>query len=410
MSPGHRSRRRRRAQLPGRRRHDRLPGVARRRSTSPARVIVVDNGSGDGSAERLAAVPGVELIVNDSQPRVRRRQQRRHRAPARRRHRVRVGAQQRHRGRAGDAARRCSPSPTPTRASAPSARCSTTWPTPRSRADVGRRGASAGGPVAPAMPAATAIGSTTSPRRRCCCGPRPSVRSACSTPATSSPGRTSTCAPGWSPRGWRLAVAERARVWHRWGGTLEPLAPRRLEEHAAGLVVYQRTPLAGAVADDAADARLLRRARRCAAASTSALWRGGVAGLARAGWSPVIHIVVPNWNGAAHLGPCIRSLAAQDHDDFEIVVVDNGSVDDSLAVLDALAGEIAPVPPDRAAQRRQPRLRRRCQPGHPPRHRRRGRRRRPVQQRRRRRRRMVVVAGRACSTPTPTWRSSPVAC
>ena len=32
----------------------------------PARVIVVDNGSDDGSAEQLAAVPGVELIVNDS--------------------------------------------------------------------------------------------------------------------------------------------------------------------------------------------------------------------------------------------------------------------------------------------------------------------------------------------------------
>ena len=41
--------------------------------------------------------------------------------------------------------------------------------------------------------------------------------------------------------GWRLAVAERARVWHRWGGTLDPLSPRRLEEHAAGLVVYQRS-------------------------------------------------------------------------------------------------------------------------------------------------------------------------
>jgi GT2 family glycosyltransferase len=40
--------------------------------------------------------------------------------------------------------------------------------------------------------------------------------------------------------GWRLAVAERSRVWHRWGGTLAPLAPRRLEEHAAGLVVYMR--------------------------------------------------------------------------------------------------------------------------------------------------------------------------
>jgi GT2 family glycosyltransferase len=59
---------------------------------------------------------------------------------------------------------------------------------------------------------------------------------------------------------------------------------------------------------------------------------------------PGICVVVPNWNGAAHLGPCIRSLAAQDHDDFEIVVVDNGSVDDSVAMLDRLAAEIAPVP------------------------------------------------------------------
>ena len=58
----------------------------------------------------------------------------------------------------------------------------------------------------------------------------------------------------------------------------------------------------------------------------------------------VIAIVVPNWNGAVHLGPCIRSLAAQDYNDFEIVVVDNGSTDDSIDALDALAAEIAPIP------------------------------------------------------------------
>jgi GT2 family glycosyltransferase len=57
----------------------------------------------------------------------------------------------------------------------------------------------------------------------------------------------------------------------------------------------------------------------------------------------MIHIVVPNWNGAHRLGPCIRSLAALDFDDFEIVVVDNGSVDESVEVLDALGAEIAPV-------------------------------------------------------------------
>jgi GT2 family glycosyltransferase len=56
-----------------------------------------------------------------------------------------------------------------------------------------------------------------------------------------------------------------------------------------------------------------------------------------------IHVVVPNWNGADRLGPCVRSLAVQSCADFEIVVVDNASADDSLAVLADLAAEIAPV-------------------------------------------------------------------
>jgi GT2 family glycosyltransferase len=58
----------------------------------------------------------------------------------------------------------------------------------------------------------------------------------------------------------------------------------------------------------------------------------------------MIAVVVPNWNGAARLPACIRSLAAQDHRELEIVVVDNGSADDSIAVLDQLRDEIAPVP------------------------------------------------------------------
>ena len=66
-------------------------------------------------------------------------------------------------------------------------------------------------------------------------------------------------------------------------------------------------------------------------------------GLAR-GVVALIHIVVPNWNGAEHLPACIRSLAAQDAAELEIVVVDNGSVDDSMAVLAELGAEIAPVP------------------------------------------------------------------
>jgi GT2 family glycosyltransferase len=82
--------------------------------------------------------------------------------------------------------------------------------------------------------------------------------------------------------GWRLTVAGRSRVLHRWGGTLQPLAPRRLEEHAAGLVVYMRThspapwlttvPMLGYYAFTA-----LRRRRP---ELWTAAWRGW-----RSGWS-----------------------------------------------------------------------------------------------------------------------------
>jgi GT2 family glycosyltransferase len=73
---------------------------------------------------------------------------------------------------------------------------------------------------------------------------------------------------------------------------------------------------------------------------------GGVAGLAirMVAVTPRLHVVVPNWNGAGRLGRCVRSLAAQTHTDFEIVVVDNASADDSIAVLADLAAEIAPIP------------------------------------------------------------------
>lgn len=56
-----------------------------------------------------------------------------------------------------------------------------------------------------------------------------------------------------------------------------------------------------------------------------------------------VAVVVPNWNGAKQLRPCIRSLAAQDRDGFEIVVVENGSTDDSRAVLEEMVDEVAPL-------------------------------------------------------------------
>jgi GT2 family glycosyltransferase len=82
--------------------------------------------------------------------------------------------------------------------------------------------------------------------------------------------------------GWRLAVAGQSRVLHRWGGTLRPEDPRRFEEHAAGLVVYMRShsrapwlttvPMLGYYAITA-----LRRRRL---ELWTAAWRGW-----RSGWS-----------------------------------------------------------------------------------------------------------------------------
>jgi GT2 family glycosyltransferase len=45
---------------------------------------------------------------------------------------------------------------------------------------------------------------------------------------------------------------------------------------------------------------------------------------------PLVTVVVPNWNGKQFLGLCLSSLHKQSFEDFEIVLVDNGSTDDSL--------------------------------------------------------------------------------
>ncbi len=47
----------------------------------------------------------------------------------------------------------------------------------------------------------------------------------------------------------------------------------------------------------------------------------------------LISIVIPNWNGAHHLPDCLDSLRRQRYPRFEVILVDNGSTDDSLALL-----------------------------------------------------------------------------
>ena len=50
---------------------------------------------------------------------------------------------------------------------------------------------------------------------------------------------------------------------------------------------------------------------------------------------PAASVVVPNWNGRAWLGDCLDSVYGQELDAAEVIVVDNGSDDDSLPYLQA---------------------------------------------------------------------------
>ncbi|MDY0019115.1 MAG: glycosyltransferase family 2 protein [Anaerolineae bacterium] len=49
--------------------------------------------------------------------------------------------------------------------------------------------------------------------------------------------------------------------------------------------------------------------------------------------APLLSVIIPNWNGAHYLPVCLESLDRQTFRDFETLVVDNHSQDDSLEVL-----------------------------------------------------------------------------
>src|SRR5437899_1677151 len=46
-------------------------------------------------------------------------------------------------------------------------------------------------------------------------------------------------------------------------------------------------------------------------------------------------VVVLAWNGASYLSPCLDAVFAQDYPEFEVVVVDNASVDGSAELVRA---------------------------------------------------------------------------
>ena len=59
---------------------------------------------------------------------------------------------------------------------------------------------------------------------------------------------------------------------------------------------------------------------------------------------PRASVVIPNWNGLRYLRPCLESLRAQTLTDFEVIVVDNASSDDSLGVLEREFPEVRRLP------------------------------------------------------------------
>ena len=46
-----------------------------------------------------------------------------------------------------------------------------------------------------------------------------------------------------------------------------------------------------------------------------------------------VSVVIPNWNTRKFLGPCLRSLREQTFRNFEVILVDSGSEDDSLSYV-----------------------------------------------------------------------------
>lgn len=62
--------------------------------------------------------------------------------------------------------------------------------------------------------------------------------------------------------------------------------------------------------------------------------------MALAAFEPEVSVLVPCYNAERWIGPCLDSALAQDHPRFEVVVVDDGSTDNSLALLRSYGSRI----------------------------------------------------------------------
>src|SRR5205807_8855656 len=58
---------------------------------------------------------------------------------------------------------------------------------------------------------------------------------------------------------------------------------------------------------------------------------------------PRVSIIVANWNGARHLEDCLPSVVGQAYPCFEVIVVDNGSMDESQQVVRQIGARWVPI-------------------------------------------------------------------
>ena len=56
--------------------------------------------------------------------------------------------------------------------------------------------------------------------------------------------------------------------------------------------------------------------------------------------SAKVSVIIPNYNYAAYVGEAVQSVLAQTYRNFEIIVVNNGSIDNSLEVLNGFGDKI----------------------------------------------------------------------
>ena len=50
---------------------------------------------------------------------------------------------------------------------------------------------------------------------------------------------------------------------------------------------------------------------------------------------PLISIIVPVYNGGAHLDRCLSAIRQSTYEPYELIVVDNGSTDDSVSIAES---------------------------------------------------------------------------